>query len=231
MNLIYIESIINSSKRKINDYFEFPLQLNFKEFCTESVSPSDSLGFLPPDYFEYDLRGVILHSGTTEHGHYTSLISDRDIKNYQNSWYEFNDSNINQITIEDIKDLSYGGKYKVYFLQRTDELNGAHEDAYMKTKNAYILFYERRNCYNYDQICELKFKKVENNSEQKSNEMNFLLKPQNPQNASLDKELQQIIREENTKYSYTKIIFTKSFHEFLKQLIFSQIPPTIDNYK
>ena len=33
---------------------------------------------LPPEYFKYKLRGVTLHMGTAESGHYYSLIHDKN---------------------------------------------------------------------------------------------------------------------------------------------------------
>ncbi len=42
-----------------------------------------------PEYYEYRLKGVVVHLGTADFGHYYSYIECEDGK-----WLEFNDSNI-----------------------------------------------------------------------------------------------------------------------------------------
>ena len=44
---------------------------------------------LPDIYYKYKLKGVVVHYGTTEGGHYYSFIKHRE----QNQWFEFNDIN------------------------------------------------------------------------------------------------------------------------------------------
>ena len=40
----------------------------------------------------YRLKGVVIHTGTSEGGHYYSLI--RDNKGDQSKWLKFNDQNV-----------------------------------------------------------------------------------------------------------------------------------------
>jgi ubiquitin C-terminal hydrolase len=35
----------------------------------------------PPEYFEYELKGVVIHMGFADSGHYYSYIQKRDSKN------------------------------------------------------------------------------------------------------------------------------------------------------
>ena len=41
------------------------------------------------DDFEYELKGVVLHYGTADFGHYFSYIKESD-----NQWIEFNDERV-----------------------------------------------------------------------------------------------------------------------------------------
>ena len=55
---------------KLNNKFEFPLEINMKEFC--DINEKD----MNEDEFLYELYGVIVHSGTPYSGHYYSYIRD-----------------------------------------------------------------------------------------------------------------------------------------------------------
>jgi ubiquitin C-terminal hydrolase len=102
-------------KKKVNDYCEFPFDINFKPWSKAGLQreragsasasdvpmqressvlspdafshcqPRDSANkgqeddiVLDDDYYQYELVGVVVHSGTAEAGHYTSLIKERD---------------------------------------------------------------------------------------------------------------------------------------------------------
>ena len=109
-------------KKKLNDYYEFPLDLNMeqytKEFQTrkdrgensenneENILQMNEDEALPKDYYEYKLKGVVLHCGTAESGHYTSLICDRE----NNKWYEFNDVRVNEFNVSQLGDEAFGGQ-------------------------------------------------------------------------------------------------------------------------
>lgn len=74
------------------------------------------------NYFSYKLKGVVIHSGSADSGHYYSFIENKDGR-----WFEFNDE---KVTPFDVKCLE-------------DEAFGARDGEYVKIKNAYLLFYER----------------------------------------------------------------------------------------
>lgn len=42
---------------------------------------------MPSQYFEYKLKGVIIHTGSSDSGHYYALIEAKP-----NKWFQFNDS-------------------------------------------------------------------------------------------------------------------------------------------
>ncbi len=43
----------------------------------------------PPEYFKYQLRGVVVHTGSADSGHYYSFIDNR-----KGAWFEFNDEEV-----------------------------------------------------------------------------------------------------------------------------------------
>ena len=67
---------------------------------------------LPAEYYCYKLRGVVLHSGTADYGHYTSLSYDRESASSQEQqrWYEFNDSRVRGFNPDLMQVEAYGGK-------------------------------------------------------------------------------------------------------------------------
>lgn len=88
------------TKFKINDYCEFPMQINMKEYCQEALAKKDLIKEMedknltmedlseeqraildkeiPSKYYDYNLRGTVIHIGTADQGHYISYIQDRE---------------------------------------------------------------------------------------------------------------------------------------------------------
>ena len=113
------------SRKKINSMYEFTMDLNMEEY-TELFNMKQDIGLrrpksytadefqianlnFPPEYYAYDLKGIVLHSGTTEAGHYTSLVCDDPHDRERQEWYEFNDSIVNKIDSNTIFDEAFGG--------------------------------------------------------------------------------------------------------------------------
>jgi ubiquitin carboxyl-terminal hydrolase 9/24 len=72
---------------KINSKFVFPKNLNLKQYCiVENQKKSDETNndIYPHDeeYYEYELKGINVHTGSADGGHYFSFIDvNRDGKN------------------------------------------------------------------------------------------------------------------------------------------------------
>ncbi|CAK82799.1 unnamed protein product (macronuclear) [Paramecium tetraurelia] len=109
---------------KINDYFEFPQKINMfkwtRDHIVENMEVEDQSDSM------YILKGVLVHVGSAEGGHYYSYIRDVD------KWYEFNDKVICPFQIENLKTECFGGAN-----------NNLSEWGMSNSKNAYILFYEK----------------------------------------------------------------------------------------
>ena len=82
---------------KLNDYCEFPMEINMENFTQEGIerleiTKENEIALnngqeprkeipgkkYPDDYYQYKLRGIIIHVGTAESGHYYSFIREKN---------------------------------------------------------------------------------------------------------------------------------------------------------
>ena len=125
------------SRRKVYDHFEFPPSIDISTYHVDHLSdPSKSK---EADIF--DLVGVLVHTGTCEHGHYYSYIRERPCPtgNAAPTWVEFDDSNVGPFDPTDIGYWAFGGL--------TDDTFNRVPKQY----SAYMLFYQRRTAVENDQ--------------------------------------------------------------------------------
>jgi ubiquitin carboxyl-terminal hydrolase 34 len=125
------------SRRKVYDHFEFPPSIDISTYHVDHLSdPSKSK---EADIF--DLVGVLVHTGTCEHGHYYSYIRERPCPtgNAAPTWVEFDDSNVGPFDPTDIGYRAFGGL--------TDDTFNRLPKQY----SAYMLFYQRRTAVENDQ--------------------------------------------------------------------------------
>jgi ubiquitin C-terminal hydrolase len=76
-------------KVKVHTQLSFPQSINFNDFIKNDN---------PTLYTEYNLKGVVIHTGTSEGGHYYSLV-----KTKKYGWLKFNDQNVTQFDEKDIE--------------------------------------------------------------------------------------------------------------------------------
>eukprot|EP00743_Colponemidia_sp_Colp-15_P012256 GILK01013886.1.p1 GENE.GILK01013886.1~~GILK01013886.1.p1 ORF type:complete len:1111 (+),score=235.56 GILK01013886.1:584-3916(+) len=111
-----------------------------EEAQTASASPPP-----PPDFYEYELTGVLVHTGTADSGHYYSFIreSSSNSTNQQaaSRWLEFNDSEVLSFDFNSLPDEAFGGSTVVTTYSK--ELKRFVESTQPRTKNAYMLIYKR----------------------------------------------------------------------------------------
>lgn len=110
-------------RTKINDYCEFPMKLDLRSWSIASE--------LNDDYYNYDLVGVLVHSGYADVGHYYSIIKDRDSQ----MWYKFDDKYVEAFDIGNLKEECFGGES---YANWSSDMMG-----FCKNRNAYMLVYER----------------------------------------------------------------------------------------
>ncbi|OHT10658.1 hypothetical protein TRFO_04160 [Tritrichomonas foetus] len=126
------------TKYKIDDKFVFPDEFDLTPYTENPNGPKQI----------YELTGVIVHSGTTEVGHYVSCVKQN------NKWYEINDQFSSFLNNKE--SIFYGGN--IQFM--------AHDD-FTTNPSAYILFYKRVNSQNFTEnnssfkLCETMKEKID----------------------------------------------------------------------
>ena len=123
----------NMVKYKLNDYFEFPKELDMFPYTQEYLNNNSIT-----KQKMYDLNGVVIHAGTSESGHYYSLIKDPSSKE-EDTWYEFNDTNVKPFDIDNLARDAFGGTEDI-FNRETKK-----KEVVDKSENAYILIYTKRD--------------------------------------------------------------------------------------
>lgn len=195
-------------RMKVNDYCEFPEDLDMrpytqgylrrkeKEEAGEALDENDLADqAFPPQYYQYKLRGVVIHVGTAESGHYYSLIKDGSEK-----WFEFNDNIVRPFYIRDLADEAFGGEEKM-----TGNLGSLSKSAKEKHRNAYLLFYERVAYF-----------------DDAGKPIKSLLMNENSENQALDvmpPKILQEIRADNYKFQMTKYMFDRDYSDLIQRVL------------
>jgi ubiquitin C-terminal hydrolase len=141
-------------KMKINDYCEFPLRFNMYPWTKEGlmqkrgVTANEASGETKPtnqpsSYYEYELVGVLVHSGDAEGGHYYSYIKERATKQRIQApcWSEFNDNCVFPFDSKSLASECFGGEETT---RTWDSWTRKYTPKQIpKQRSAYMLFYER----------------------------------------------------------------------------------------
>ena len=143
----------NFQMEKINSTLEFSRRINLKKYCTETINNNNN-EILKDDfefnnkvynhldnYYKYKLKGIVVHSGTSQFGHYYSFINTNMSDLNDNSWLKFDDAIVTKYDIKKLKEDTFGGDFK----ERNEYFPAAHiQNAFEEnSKSAYILVYER----------------------------------------------------------------------------------------
>ena len=110
----------------------------------------------PPSYYQYELVGILIHTGNSTSGHYYSFVKDRCIPPHSHLppsstppssdastpvWLEFNDNQIRPFDLSSLDEAAYGGEQEVTERGTWGNDIVTQQD---KVKNAYMLIYERK---------------------------------------------------------------------------------------
>jgi len=140
---------------KINERVEFPMELQMNKYTDRELEKADLLKEMeemnlsyedltedkkriydfsyPDQYYSYSLRGVVVHMGEANSGHYYSFIKDTRT----NEWYEFNDTVVTSFDPNDMDEKAFGGEYS----EGSKFSRWRHSG--LKPYNGYMLLYER----------------------------------------------------------------------------------------
>ncbi|RHZ38641.1 hypothetical protein DYB26_008446, partial [Aphanomyces astaci] len=131
-------------REKVNDEFRFPLKLDMfpytKAGLLQSEHERDDVAAAAHDDAMYDLVGCVVHMGSTESGHYYSLVQDRS----NGEWVEFNDEQVTKFDLGQLETECFGGADKGHSTNSCDRDPYARSSP-LNSKSAYILVYERRH--------------------------------------------------------------------------------------
>ena len=151
---------------KINSMFKFPFEINLKKYCIEdimthtqnttnaTVYDSDDIYYKEDEYYMYTLKGVTVHMGTADGGHYFSYINvNRDNTVSTSSgddngetWLKFNDSHVSKFDVKELPEECFGGSSSSS--RENNNAYGHHGmmmmHEYENCQNAYLLIYERK---------------------------------------------------------------------------------------
>ncbi|PRT54580.1 Ubiquitin carboxyl-terminal hydrolase 21 [Wickerhamiella sorbophila] len=90
---------------KINDRFEFPLDLDLQQFLdpeSDAVKEAAAKG----EPWEYALHGVLVHSGDLNAGHYYTLLKPEA----NGDWFRFDDDRVTRASLKEVLDDNFGGE-------------------------------------------------------------------------------------------------------------------------
>ena len=113
---------LSQSNEKLNYLYMFEDKLSMKEYLSSDADPDT-----PSDY---ELFGVLVHSGTTKSGHYYSFLRTSPSP----QWYKFNDSRVEEAKSAEAIDENWGGE---------NDMDGIMP--YPKNYSAYLLVYVLQN--------------------------------------------------------------------------------------
>ena len=187
----------NMTKMKLNSYCEFPMIINMAPYTVKGMAMKDKgdanlLKGLEPE--EYKLCGVVVHTGVAEGGHYYSLIKDREKP--QETWYEFNDSNVRDFNIEKLSEEAFGG----------NEMTAA--GIREKYHSAYLVIYER--------ITPEKIDLSEEGAEEMAS--NFTVVRPDKFEVKIEEGFHKDIIADNMKYGKVQQIFAMGYLQFVSRL-------------
>src|SRR6056297_3039023 len=86
--------------------------------------------------FDYELKGVVIHAGIAQGGHYYSFIKDRE---REDTWHKFDDEDVTSFDPSLIETQCFGGTFS-----KPTTWNGVTNYVEQeRVHNALMLFYEK----------------------------------------------------------------------------------------
>lgn len=149
-------------RMKLNDRFEFPLDLDFKEFL-----PPEEEALAEPS--EYSLKAILVHTGSAFAGHYYAYIRD-DWQSLDKAtddsgateWLQFNDSKVTRLNVQALNAVldcspvntlaGMANQDSSKVGTDTSYVDNAPQSVVRCPSNAYMLIYRKKSEFNIDLV-------------------------------------------------------------------------------
>jgi ubiquitin C-terminal hydrolase len=136
-------------REKVNDAFAFPMHLNMYPYTKYGLEKAEGAhtgangeSALTEEDCEYELSGVVVHTGTTESGHYFAYLKEDSTGDAASKprWLEFNDAEVTPFSEALLESECFGGTTKMHDIYGSGAVT-THEIP--NPKSAYMLIYKR----------------------------------------------------------------------------------------
>jgi ubiquitin carboxyl-terminal hydrolase 7 len=121
--------IMRDQMMKINDRYEFPEEFDAMPYLDEQADKTES--------WEYELHGVLVHSGDLNAGHYYAFIKP----NQDGWWYRYDDDKVTRATKREVLEDNYGGEYRT----PAHLVRSPKKPPVLRPNSAYMLVYIRKS--------------------------------------------------------------------------------------
>lgn len=217
---------------KINERVEFPMEIDLNKYTDKELEKADLLKEMeemnwnyedlpedkkrvydfkyPEQYYNYSLRGVVVHMGEANSGHYYSYIKDAKT----GEWYEFNDTVVTQFDPNEMDEKAFGGEYG------ENSRYSRWRNSGLKPYNAYMLLYERNYFIETDEfMSKLDEQDVTNEDlaaffNVRYSRLESLIQPEE----NNDQEVNSVVTTHNEHLWETKQLFSYSFAKLMFQV-------------
>lgn len=116
---------------KINDRYEFPEEFDASPYLDKDADRSEP--------WEYQLHGVLVHSGDLNAGHYYAFLKPEK----DGWWYKYDDDRVTRATKREVLEENFGGPFKLPSGQVRPL--GHKKTPLMRPNSAYMLVYIRKS--------------------------------------------------------------------------------------
>lgn len=196
-----LDSMENSHQaEQIND----PAPMETDDDVQENDKHEERLNKLPDDDYEYRLKGVLVHAGVAQGGHYYSFIKDRNPGSGEEKWYRFDDEDVTPFDPASIESECFGGKVKKETKWPNGQIHTVEQEQFA---NALMLFYEKVKQSDLPPVSE------ETSPKERVEELDVT-------NSSSGYDVFKAdVRRSNAAHRFQSFLFDSEFQDFLKGLL------------
>ncbi|KAM7208755.1 hypothetical protein V8F20_000918 [Naviculisporaceae sp. PSN 640] len=116
---------------KVNDRYEFPEEFDAARYLSPDADMSEP--------WEYQLHGVLVHSGDLNAGHYYAFLKP----NKEGWWYKYDDDKVTKATKREVFEENFGGPYRTPNRQLRNL--SQKKTPLLRPNSAYMLVYIRKS--------------------------------------------------------------------------------------